>query len=150
MRISTNHPSIDLPLAHSSSHHCIAFRLSKASFGLSRKILHRLVCSHLISFKLDMSGSPFAMVSSSSASDTSKNVSYRDYSMVAPPENHESLLESTKSSTLQTFPSKLHYLLTFADIAGDQLNKVISWQPHGRCELSIASAWAGWHWLVQS
>lgn len=62
-----------------------------------------------------------------------KLVTYRDYSVVAPPDCFGSLLEACRPTMLQTFPSKLHYLLTCAENTAEGLNKVISWQPHGRC-----------------
>ena len=78
-----------------------------------------------------MSNSSTEMVASPSSSQKSKDVGYRDYSRVAPQDGHGPI-DITRSPASQTFPGKLHYLLTFADMTG--LDKIVSWKSHGRCK----------------
>ena len=69
------------------------------------------------------------------------DVEYRDYSIVPPPDclavdepSSHGINGVNKGTILQTFPRKLHYLLTYAESSFDGLKNVVSWQPHGRCE----------------
>jgi len=44
-------------------------------------------------------------------------------------------LTAPSSMDANHFPSRLHEMLCTVDQSDDQLNQVVSWQPHGRCFL---------------
>jgi hypothetical protein len=51
---------------------------------------------------------------------------YRDFATV-----EEKDLQTTSSKKDTNFPEKLHYVLS--DMEKDDLQHIVSWQPHGRC-----------------
>lgn len=67
---------------------------------------------------------------------TESVVAYRDYSVMEPPEHEDVAVDTNRGTGNQTFPSKLHYLLEYAENSDDGLKEIISWQPHGRGKFS--------------
>lgn len=80
-------------------------------------------------------------IQSSLLTTASADIEYRDYSIRPPPDClgmdvplSQCINGGSRGTMMQTFPRKLHYLLTYAETSFDGLKNIVSWQPHGRCK----------------